>query len=217
MVPGFIAWLLGGTKKEIASKPRLKCPLMGAFLLLTFINMKPKLIALYSSAPQSGKSTIAEILKEEGYKTVSFATPLKDMTVRFLMGFGYSKGDSERIIKDKDFVIGEVDLRVRDIMQRLGTEWGREMIHKNVWIKMWEARQRLFPLVVVDDMRFPNEYEMVKKYGGVMLKVHRDEAIRQSTEQHASEGALDSFEFDQVIENNGTISQLYDKVLSIIA
>ena len=192
-------------------------PPLGGVSFTYFINMKPKLIALYSSAPQSGKSTIAEILKEEGYKTVSFATPLKEMTVRFLMGFGYSKGDAERIIKDKDFVIGEVDLRVRDIMQRLGTEWGREMIHKNVWVKMWEAKQRLFPFVVVDDMRFPNEHQIVKKYGGVMLKVSRDEAIQKSVEQHASERALDSFEFDRVIENNGSISELYDKVLSIVA
>lgn len=179
--------------------------------------MKPKLIGLYSSAPQSGKSTIGEILKDQGYKTVSFAKPLKDMTVVFLMGFGYSKGDAERIIKDKNYVVGEVDLRIRDIMQRLGTEWGRGRIHKDVWIRMWEARQRLFPFVVVDDMRFPNEYAMVKKYGGLMIRVQRDEAMQVNTENHASEGALDTFEFDHLIYNNGTIEELCDKISAVIA
>lgn len=179
--------------------------------------MKPKLIGLYSSAPQSGKSTIAEILKDQGYKTVSFAKPLKDMTVRFLMGFGYSKGDAERIITDKNYVVGEVDLRIRDIVQRLGTEWGREQIHRDVWIRMWEARQRLFPFVVVDDMRFPNEYAMVKKHGGLMIRVQRDEAIQANTENHASEGALDTFEFDHLVCNNGTIGELCGKISTIIA
>ena len=179
--------------------------------------MKPKLIALYSSAPQSGKSTVAEILKRHGYKTVSFATPLKEMTIRFLMGFGYSKGDAERIIKDKNFVIGEVELRVRDIMQRLGTEWGRKTIHRDVWIKMWESKQRLFPFVVVDDMRFPNEYEMVRKRGGLMIVIERDKARCQNREKHESEGALDGFDFDHVIYNNGSLSELEEKILSLIS
>lgn len=179
--------------------------------------MKPKLIGLYSSAPQSGKSTVAEILKGHGYKTVSFATPLKEMTIRFLMGFGYSKGDAERIIRDKDFVIGEVELRVRDIMQRLGTDWGRKTIHRDVWIKMWESKQRLFPFVVVDDMRFPNEYEMVKKRGGLMIMIDRDKARSQNREKHESEGALDGFDFDHVIYNNCSLSELEEKILSLIS
>lgn len=178
--------------------------------------MKPKLIGLYSSAPQSGKSTVAEILKDQGYKTVSFAKPLKDMTVRFLMGFGYSKGDAERIIKDKNYVVGEVDLRIRDIIQKLGTEWGREQIHKDVWVRMWEARQRLFPFVVVDDMRFPNEYAMVKKHGGLMIRVQRDEAMQVSVENHASEGGLDTFEFDHLIYNNGTIEELRYEISAVM-
>jgi hypothetical protein len=178
--------------------------------------MKPKLIGLYSPAPQSGKTSAAEILKEQGYEIVSFATPLKRMTVQFLMGFGYSKGDAERIAKDKDFVIGEINLRVRDVMQLLGTEWGRKLIHKNVWIKMWESKQRFFPFVVVDDMRFPNEYEMVKKRGGILVKIEREQATGQRREKHESEGALDSFYFDHVIKNDGTLDELYSKVLSLI-
>lgn len=150
------------------------------------------------------------------YKIVSFAEPLRRMTVQFLMGFGYSKGDAERIIKDKNFVIGEVELRVRDIMQRLGTEWGRQTIHKDVWIKMWESRQRRFPFVVVDDMRFPNEYEMVKKQGGVLIRIERDKARSENRERHESEGALNEFEFDHVIYNNGSVPELEEKIVSII-
>lgn len=179
--------------------------------------MKPKLIALYSSAPQSGKTTTAEILKESGYKTLSFATPLKQMTVRFLMGFGYSKGDAERIIKDKDFVIGEVNLRVRDIVQTIGTEWGREMIHKDVWVKMWESTQRRFSHVVVDDMRFPNEYEAVKKHNAVLVKIERDDAKGKNKETHESEGALDDFCFDFTIDNNGSLDNLKNQIMKIVS
>jgi hypothetical protein len=179
--------------------------------------MKPKLIGLYSSVPKSGKTTTAEILKEENYKIVSFATPLKEMTLRFLMGFGYSKGDAGRLIKDKDFVIGEVDLRVRDIMQLLGTEWGRNTIHKDVWIRMWQSRQSFFPYVVADDVRFPNEYEAIVREGGLMLKIEREQACGEKREKHESEGALDSFCFDHVICNNGSVSDLKSKVLAFLS
>lgn len=178
--------------------------------------MKTKLIGLYSSAPQSGKTTTAEILVCYDYRIVSFAEPLKKMTVQFLMGFGYSKGDAERIIKDKNFVIGEVELRVRDIMQRLGTEWGRKAIHPDVWIKMWESKQRRLPLVVVDDMRFPNEYKAVKRQGGLLIRIERGKARSENREKHESEGALDNFEFDHVIYNNGSIPELEEKIVKVI-
>jgi hypothetical protein len=178
--------------------------------------MKPKLIALYSPVPQSGKTTVAEILEGNGYKTVSFAKPLKDMVVRFLMGFGYSKGDAERVIKDKDFVIGEIDLRVRDVMQLLGTDWGRKTIHKDVWIKMWEARQRLFSHVVADDLRFPNEYEAIRRRGGIIVKIESRRALRSKKESHESEGLLDNFDFNCVITNNGSLDELRKKALLLI-
>lgn len=63
----------------------------------------------------------------------------------------------------------------RDIMRTLGTEWGRELIHKNIWVELLlreisrtrhehtilESDQFL---AVVDSIRFDNEYELLKKY-----------------------------------------------------
>ena len=50
----------------------------------------PRLIGLYSSAPQSGKSSVASYLSTYGYRTVSFASPLKAMLRSFLTHAGYT-------------------------------------------------------------------------------------------------------------------------------
>jgi hypothetical protein len=42
-------------------------------------------------------------------------------------------------------------------MITLGTEWGRDLVHADIWTRLWAARAECFPLVVADDVRFPNE------------------------------------------------------------
>ena len=51
-------------------------------------------------------------------------------------------------------------------MQTLGTEWGRECIGPEVWVDVWKSNVQKWLdgglNVVVDDMRFPNEWDAVK-------------------------------------------------------
>jgi len=64
-------------------------------------------------------------------------------------------------------------------------------------------------IVVFDDMRFPNEYEMLKKHGARFIKIVRPKVAKEP--EHASDGALENFCFDLVIENAGTEWEMYDK------
>jgi hypothetical protein len=64
--------------------------------------------------------------------------------------------------------------------------------------------------VVVDDVRFPNEAELIRRLGGEVWCVERPAVLRTTT--HASEGSLDDFVFDRRIVNDSGLIQLYSEV-----
>jgi hypothetical protein len=66
----------------------------------------------------------------------------------------------------------------------------------------------IHPSWLVTDVRFPNECQAIKDRGGIIIKVDRD--VEKGS--HASETALDNWAFDAVIDNNGSISELVEKV-----
>ena len=70
------------------------------------------------------------------------------------------------------------------------------------------------PNWIITDMRFLNEMEAVKKRGGITIRVNRN--LEESKDQHESETELDNAEFDYVIDNNGTIEELIEKVREIL-
>jgi hypothetical protein len=70
--------------------------------------------------------------------------------------------------------------------------------------------------IVIDDVRFQNEAEMIKKMGGEMWKIIRPSAV--NSESHQSEGGLDDWDgFDQVVENSGTIHDFRATLNALIA
>jgi hypothetical protein len=44
-------------------------------------------------------------------------------------------------------------------MVTLGTEWGRDAVHPDLWVRLWAASGPRTSRVVVEDVRFPNEVE----------------------------------------------------------
>lgn len=201
-----------------------------------------------------------------------------------------------------------VKLTPRKLLQLLGTECGRNIIHPNIWVNalmsnyksiirfnrytgfthcgspdwldvcdacnskisryVWKGQtscdsceeKKTFPNWIITDLRFPNELEAVKERGGITIRGNRIEKgktykIQDKTtkdvfeakadidyrdyddvvlrcknnfihrlsdynilyeNQHPSETALDNTEFDYVIDNNGTIDDLIQKVKEIL-
>jgi hypothetical protein len=81
----------------------------------------------------------------------------------------------------------------------------------------------------ITDMRFPNEMDAVKVRGGITIRVNRIKFVTSEVEkvtwiplpgidivEHPSETALDNHNFDYVIDNNGSISDLITKVRTIL-
>ena len=179
----------------------------------------PKLIGLYSPAPRSGKTTVANYLTEYGFHTVSFAAPLKRMMRVFLLSYGYVSDEIDFLLGDgKGEQLPGIRTTPRHLLQTVGTEWGRECVHPEVWLMCWktEANRHLRNgfSVVVDDVRFPNEAELVRGLGGELWHIHHPEAVRSTT--HTSEGSLDDFpHFDRRLVNDGSLLDLYGRLKSI--
>lgn len=176
-----------------------------------------RLIGLYSPAPASGKSTVAGYLSGHGYRIMPFAESLKRMAHVFLSELGLTDHEIEfHLYRNKEALIPRPELKtnVRHICQTLGTEWGRHCIHPDVWLHCWQrkAQQNLNRGidVVVDDVRFPNEAELIRRLGGELWYIERPAILRTTT--HASEGALDSVVFDRRIVNDGSLLELYAQV-----
>ena len=63
---------------------------------------------------------------------------------------------------------------------------------------------------IITDVRYKNEAEAIKSLGGILIKVDRETGYKDN---HISETALDDYQdWDYVIDNNGTLEELIDKV-----
>lgn len=173
-------------------------------------------IALCSPVMGSGKTAAAQhLVKHHGFRALKFAAPLKDMTRALLPHLGVRGDKIEGYVegKYKETPIDGFDgLTSRRIMQTLGTEWGREHIRPDLWTHITrEAVQRCIDLcvpVVIDDMRFLNEFETVHALGGVCYRIVRPDAGEPVSMGHASEGELDRVAMPE-IWNTGSLDDLY--------
>jgi hypothetical protein len=169
------------------------------------------LIGIYSPAPQSGKSTVAtRLIQQHNFVSLPLAGTLKGMVSVLLEDFGIDDcclytGDKSQVVYN-----GKT---VRDLLQTLGTEWGRNIVGKDLWADVWCCKVKRLMYnhhIVCDDVRFENEAHMIMELGGVMLRVIRPDAATTGT--HASEGGLDGFQFTATIRNEGTVEDLHAKV-----
>ena len=180
----------------------------------------PRLIGLYSSAPASGKTTIANYLNNHGYRTISFASPLKTMVRVFLREFGlHHETIDQYLFINKEYPIPEVGVSARHLCQTLGTEWGRACVHPEIWVNVWrrgvESSLKRGIDVVADDCRFPNEFRTIKELGGEIWRIERPGFVFSGS--HVSEGALNHHHFDHVVTNDANLTQLYAYVRSRIS
>ena len=115
----------------------------------------------------------------------------------------------------------------RLLMQMLGTDCGRKIIHPNIWVNAtfrnftpilnrWnEDGTNQLPNWVITDVRFPNEVQEIERRGGFVIRVNRPEII--STDRHESETALDNWEFYNQITTNSmdVLKTEVEKILTI--
>lgn len=166
--------------------------------------MFPRLIAICGRAG-SGKDTLADCLvHDRGAKKYSFALPIKQ-GLNAIFGWAMEQWD------DREWKEAELDwlgCSPRHCAQTLGTEWGREFIDENLWVKLAMHRYQAHRLVcddpfVIPDLRFDNEAGAVHTAGGVVVRVQRTGVA--AVQAHRSEGGISEHLIDVTLQNDADI------------
>jgi hypothetical protein len=195
----------------------------------------------------SGKGTVGDILIQNyGFYRLSFADAVKDaVSVIFSWPRHLLEGDTQesREFREKPDAFWSkrfgYEVTPRYMLQLMGTEAGRDVFHKDIWIHALERKLAMFDNVVVPDVRFPNEIDFIRKVGGKIVRVKRgpepdwydlahaannvnflhspechDEMSKSGI--HYSEWAWVGQDFDHVIDNDGSMEDLRNKINNIM-
>lgn len=191
----------------------------------------------------SGKDTCAQYLVDNfGYKKESFAASLKDAVAAI---FGWNRHLLEGATPESRAWREQVDewwaqrlnmpkLTPRWVLQNWGTEVCRHHFHDDIWIASLEHRIMQGGRYVISDCRFPNELKVLKSLGGKVIRIRRGAdpdwwpvAVEANNGNAASKIAMNvsgihitewgwaGLDFDSIIENDGTLDDLYSKLKNL--
>jgi hypothetical protein len=90
---------------------------------------------------------------------------------------------------------------VREYLQRYGTEAHREVFGTDFWVDQVRLGDHDGRIVMVTDVRFPNEARAVRSAGGLVVHVLGPAAIENTGDGHASEEPLPAALIDDVLVN----------------
>lgn len=183
---------------------------------------------------QAGKDTTAAYLVENyGFIRVSFTALLYE-SIATLLGVSVEQLErwkleddvTLRIARRSEWTLVTLtdDITIRTLLQRMGTEVGRNMYGYDFWVrKLFNTLPKetiptseygSFTTIdgnyVISDCRFDNEAREVKRFGGVMWSISRKQAGLKT--QHASEAGINVALIDAVIENNKKLADLHKAI-----
>lgn len=162
-----------------------------------------------SGYARSGKDTVANIMVEKyGFTKLAFADPIREALYKlnpYIAG-----GFRLQYLVDKTGWDQAKDdyPEIRQLLQRLGAEIGREMWGPNFWIRQLVHRSmRSGERIVVPDVRYPNEAQAIREMNNSQIwRIKRPSYAPANS--HKSETAMDDWKFDQIFMNNGSIKDL---------
>jgi len=184
-------------------------------------------VIMLSGWLQSGKDTVGAYLCESfGFKRFAFADVLKD-DVSATYDIPRESLDTTA---GKDAIFNqETGQTVRDLLINHGQAkraenpdyWVSRVISTIEKMENEDPLGNVFTRIVITDWRFPNEFKSMKTYvnGGAWqedpcsaIYGWRINRWKEPPLQDVTELALDTFKFDKVLDNTGTIEQLDSKV-----
>ena len=175
---------------------------------------------------KSGKDAVGATFTGFGYTPYKVATPLKNAAKAL---FGWTDIEIEDPII-KEIVDERYGISPRAAMQYLGHEflwdlgsWARkgynmdfdEKSGYNLHVMRLEefiiANGAWKGNVVITDIRFPAEVDLIHKYRGKVIRLQRPSILDNMTSLHASEAHYDSLSVDDEILNDSTLEVLAEK------
>ena len=165
-----------------------------------------KLIGLSGKA-RSGKDTVANHLwLHHEFTRIAFADPLKQ-GVKAMFGLTYDQTFDDAL---KEVMIEHWGMTPRRMFQLMGTEAIRNTFGQDVWCKRFMLSYDLLKdtdNVVVPDVRFDNEAELIRSLGGVIVEIRRGTGLAGEAGAHISEAGLSEAP-EIVINNDSTLENL---------
>lgn len=153
---------------------------------------------------RSGKNTVADLIRKEVPRTFqlqAFADPIKRMLSE--LGLTHEQLDGRL----KEAVDSRFGVTPRQMMQTLGTEWGRQMVNPDIWVTV-QNRQHFLPTIFTD-VRHENEARFIRGHEGLIVHVIGRGGI---SGDHGSEQGIFAKDADYVIENRSSLSDLQEQV-----
>lgn len=127
-----------------------------------------------------------------------------------------SNGDKESGLPfNAEWIYKGMEDKNGTLLQFWGTEFRRKTVDWNYWVNKVKDVTDKEPDrdYVIPDTRFKNEAQFIKGSGGEIWKIIRPDYNQIDRDpSHKSEVDLDDWEFDEVIINDGTIEELYEKI-----
>jgi hypothetical protein len=130
-----------------------------------------KLIALVGYAGSGKTSVTAQARVGHGLYIhhMNFSEPIMKM----LQALGIPSeilDDKTRWNEPLDLLCGKT---IRQAAQTLGTEWGRDQIGPDLWVRAAIARVPQDRHTIIDNLRFPNEMALLKERGAIFIAFER--------------------------------------------
>lgn len=163
----------------------------------------------------SGKDAAADWFVERGYQRRAFADPLRAIAEAVNPVVGRRRG---RLVRYNDAIdrLGYTKAKakyplLREFLQRLGTEGGRQILGEDFWVDLTlDAIED--ENVVIPDVRFPNEVYGIFSHGGAVLRITRPGV--GPLNDHASERSLDDMRLTTVL-NDGSLADLHARLQEV--
>lgn len=165
-----------------------------------------------SAYAQSGKDTVADVLVSElGFVKTSFAGVLRDCMAALNPIVEIVDGQHlvryNKVVNALGYESAKVVYpEVRQLLQRMGTEVGREILGENIWVDSAMSKLVTGNDYVFTDVRFDNEFQAIKNADGYMVRIIRPGVTPVNS--HPSETSLDNHKFDLKIYNHAGIDEL---------
>jgi len=180
----------------------------------------------------AGKDAACDALvQRRGFIKIAFADPIRSMMVALnpiinhRMVFDRSEPVRyNEILQSVGYNRAKREFpEVRTLMQRLGTEAGRDILGEDVWTNHLEAEiLRLHDesyttgvrvRICIPDLRFVNELEFIESWNGRSVFVTGRADFKGLESDHASEGAIDIDMTNDCISNHGSIDMLANEAV----
>ena len=169
----------------------------------------------FTGAAYSGKDTAAleleEMIQEQAVvKRFAFADPLKEAAaVLFGVHIKMFQGENKKLVNET------WNITYRDMLQKLGTDFAREVIDPEFWTKriheeVLQQKAQGMDFCIFTDVRFDNEAEYIQKMGGIIVEVQRPSLkgcsdLTTAEKAHKSEKGINPTLINHTLINQGTL------------